>query len=114
MHDYLIILVMIHVVKKTRAQNGVNRSTLMVQKGDECFCEQLHHTISQMKHQLDVTLCRFYFCRVTLYVSGASAHHQENLILVQRPLVHVIAAGKSSHLLIRAGTECEALCFRAS
>ena len=24
-----------------------------------------------MKHQLDATLCRFYFCRVTLRVSGA-------------------------------------------
>ena len=23
-----------------------------------------------MKHQLDATLCRFYFCRVTLRVSG--------------------------------------------
>ena len=44
---------------------------------------------SQMKHQLDVTLCRFYFCRVTLHGSGASAHHQEYLKLVQRPLVHV-------------------------
>ena len=30
-----------------------------------------------MKHQLDATLCRFYFCRATLHVSGASAHHQE-------------------------------------
>ena len=36
-------------------------------------------TVSQMKHQLDATLCRFYFCRVTLHVSGASAHHQEYL-----------------------------------
>ena len=26
--------------------------------------------IVQMKHQLDATLCRFYFCRVTLHVSG--------------------------------------------
>jgi hypothetical protein len=34
-----------------------------------------------MKHQLDATLCRFYFCRVTLHVSGASAHHQEYLKL---------------------------------
>ena len=42
-----------------------------------------------MKHQLDATQCRFYFCRVTLHVSGASAHHQEYLKLVQRPLVHV-------------------------
>ena len=32
---------------------------------------------SQVKHQIDATLCRFYFCRVTLQVSGASAHHQE-------------------------------------
>jgi len=23
-----------------------------------------------MKHQLDATLCRFYFCRATLHVSG--------------------------------------------
>jgi len=45
--------------------------------------------LSQMKHQLDATLCRFYFCRVTLHVSGASAHHQEYLKLVQWPLVHV-------------------------
>ena len=43
-----------------------------------------------MKHQLDATLCRFYFCRVTLHVSGASAHHQEYLKLIQRPLVHVL------------------------
>jgi len=27
-------------------------------------------TQSQIKHQLDATLCRFYFCRVTLHVSG--------------------------------------------
>jgi len=33
--------------------------------------------LSQMKHRLDATLCRFYFCRVTQHVSGASAHHQE-------------------------------------
>ena len=26
--------------------------------------------LSQIKHQLDITLCRFYFCRVTLHVSG--------------------------------------------
>ena len=75
--------------------------------------------VSRMKHQLDATLCRFYFCRVTLHVSGASAHHREYLKLVQRPLVHVlslqvshhisllgdvmqIVAGKSSHHLIRA------------
>ena len=26
--------------------------------------------LGQIKHQLDATLCRFYFCRVTLHVSG--------------------------------------------
>ena len=44
-----------------------------------------------MKHQLDATLCRFYFCRVTLHVSGASAHYQEYIKLVQRPLVRVLS-----------------------
>jgi len=43
----------------------------------------ISYYISQMKHQLDATLCRFYFCRVTLHVSGSSAHHQEYLKLVQ-------------------------------
>ena len=51
-----------------------------------------------MKHQLDATLCRFYFCRVTLHVSGASAHHQEYLKLVQRPLVHVLSLQVSHHI----------------
>ena len=51
-----------------------------------------------MKHQLDATLCRFYFCRVTLDVSGASAHHQEYLKLVQRPLVHVLSLQVSHHI----------------
>ena len=54
--------------------------------------------ISQMKHQLDATLCRFYFCRVTLHVSGASAHHQEYLKLVRRPLVHVLSLQVSNHI----------------
>ena len=53
---------------------------------------------SQMKHQLDATLCRFYFCRVTLHVSGASAHHQEYLKLVLRPLAHVISLQVSHHI----------------
>ena len=47
--------------------------------------------VGKLSHLLirAVPLCRFYFCRVTLHVSGASAHHQEYLKLVQRPLVHV-------------------------
>ena len=53
---------------------------------------------SQMKHQLDATLCRFYFCRVPLHVSGASAHHQEYLKLVRRPLVRVLSLQVSHHI----------------
>jgi hypothetical protein len=52
-------------------------------------CRYRKNCTTQMEHQLDATLCRFYFCRVTLHVSGASAHHQEYLKLLQRPLVHV-------------------------
>ena len=55
-----------------------------------CVWENIWN-LSQIKHQLDAKLCRFYFCRVTLHVSGASAHHQEYLKLVQRPLVHVLS-----------------------
>jgi len=51
-----------------------------------------------MKHQIDATLCRIYFCRVTLQVSGASTHHQEYLKLVQRPLVHVLSLQVSHHI----------------
>ena len=51
-----------------------------------------------MKHQLDATLYRFYFRRVTLHVSGASAHHQDYLKLVQRPLVHVLSLQVSHHI----------------
>ena len=61
-------------------------------------------TLSQMKHQLDATLSRFYFCRVTLHVSGASAHQQEYLKASTAAIgTCVIVVGKSSHLLIRAG-----------
>ena len=36
-----------------------------------CVCVYVHRSISQIKHQLDATLCRFFFfCRVTLHVSG--------------------------------------------
>jgi len=51
-----------------------------------------------MKHQLDATLCRFYFCKVTLHVSGASAHHQEYLKLARRPLVHVLSLQVGHHI----------------
>ena len=52
-----------------------------------------------MKHQLDTTLYMLYFCRVTLHVSGASAHHQEYLKTSTAATgTYVIVAGKSSHL----------------
>ena len=54
-----------------------------------------------MKQQLDATLCGFYFYRVTLHVSGASAHHQEYLKLVRRPLVRVLSLQVSHPALIR-------------
>ena len=38
--------------------------------------------------------------RVTLHVSGASAHHQEYLKLVQRPLVHVLSLQVIHHISI--------------
>jgi hypothetical protein len=66
------------------------KSTYIVFNNLKFTLKHLKHS-SQMKHQLDATLCRFYFCRVNLHVSGASAHHQEYLKLVQRPLVHVLS-----------------------
>ena len=61
--------------------------------------------VSQMKHQLDATLCGFYFYRVTLHVSAASHHHQEYLKTSSAATgTCVIVAGQSSHLLIRAGS----------
>ena len=59
-----------------------------------------------MKHQLDATLCMLYFCRVTLHVSGASAHHQEYLKTSAAATgTCVIVTGNSSQLLIRAETD---------
>ena len=66
----------------------------------------MHHSISQMKHQLDVTMCRFYYCRVTQHVSGASANHQEYLKLVQRPLVHVLSLQVSHHISLLGPPVC--------
>jgi len=34
------------------------------------ICVSVHRSISQIKYQLDASLCRFYFCRVTLHVLG--------------------------------------------
>ena len=40
-----------------------------------------------MKHQLDATLCRLYFCRVTLHVSGASTHYHHISLLGPEALI---------------------------
>ena len=60
-----------------------------------------------MKHQLDATMCRFYFCSVTLHVSGEK-RPSSGVFKTSTAATGtcVIVAGKSSHLLIRAGTEC--------
>ena len=59
--------------------------------------------ISQIKHQLDATLCRFYFCRVNLHVSGVK-RPSSGVFKTSTAATGtcVIVAGKSSHLLIRA------------
>ena len=76
---------------------GVQRLALLLQTYKSLA---LNLYTNQMKHQLDATLRRFYFCRVTLHVSGASAHHQEYLKTSTAATgTCVIVAGKSSHLL---------------
>ena len=57
-----------------------------------------HIKESQIKHQLYATLCRFYFCRVTLHVSDASAHNQEYLKLVQRSLLRALSLQVSHNI----------------
>ena len=72
----------------------------------------MHHSISQTKHQLDATLCRFYFCRVTLHVSDVkrpSSGVFKTSTAATGTCVSVV--GQSSHLLIRAGTQCHSTCF---
>ena len=61
-----------------------------------------------MKHQLDATLCRFYFCRITLHNFGRKRPSSGVFKTSKAATVtYVIVAGKSSHLLIRAGTNKE-------
>jgi len=63
-----------------------------------------------MKHQLDATLCRFHFCRVTLQVPGAK-RPSSGVFKTGTAATGtcVMVAGKSSHLLIRAGTETDSV-----
>ena len=49
------------------------------------FCVSVHRSIGQIKHQLDATLCRFYFCRVTLHIS-----------VVKRPSSGVLKTGTAA------------------
>ena len=62
------------------------------------------HFLSQMKHQLHATLCRFYFCRVTLHVSGVK-RPSSGVFKTSTAATGtcVIVVGQSSHFLIRAG-----------
>ena len=54
------------------------------------------------KHQLDAILCRFYFCRVTLHVLGASPSSGVFKTGTAATGTCVIVAVKSSYHLIRA------------
>ena len=56
-------------------------------------------TKDQIKHQLDATLCRFYFCGVTLHVSGVKRPSSGVLKKTgtAAPGTGVIVAGRSSH-----------------
>jgi hypothetical protein len=58
---------------------------------------------SQIKHQLDARLCRFYFCRVTLHVTGVK-RPSSGVFKTGTAAIGtcVIVAGRSSHHLIRA------------
>ena len=71
------------------------------------MCSSSRGRNCQMKHQLDATLYRFYFCRVTLHVSGVK-RRSSGVFKTSTAATGtcVIVVGQSSHLLIRAGTEC--------
>ena len=43
---------------------------LLARKPGRSTDKSKYTELSQIKHQIDATLCRFYFCRVTLHVSG--------------------------------------------
>jgi len=61
--------------------------------------------LSQIKHQLDATMCRFYFCRVTLH--GLGVKRPSSWVLktgTAAPGTGVIVAGRSSHHHIRDET----------
>ena len=57
-----------------------------------------------MKHQLDAILFRFYFCRVTTCFGRKRPSSGVFKTSTAATGTCVIVVGKSSHLLIRAGT----------
>ena len=61
-----------------------------------------------MKHQLDATLCRFYFCSHSTCFGRKHPSSGVFKISTAATGTCVIVAGKSSHLLLRAGTPDDA------
>jgi len=55
--------------------------------------------LSQIKTNL-MQHCAVFISAESLHVSGTSAHHQEYLKLVQRPLVHVLSLQVSHHITL--------------
>ena len=51
------------------------------------FCVSVHRSISQIKHQLDATLCRFYFCSHSTCFGRQAPIIRSIKKLARRPLV---------------------------
>ena len=86
-------------VKETRRQTRIQKKHCTGQKRGTGY------NIGQIKHQHDATLCRFYFCRLTLHVSGVkrpSSGVLKNGMAASGTCV--IVAGRSSHHHIRDET----------
>ena len=60
----------------------------------------MHRSICQIKHQRDATRCRFYFCRLTLHVSGFKRPSSGVLKTARRPLVRMLWLQKGHHITI--------------
>ena len=73
------------------------------------LCNVNQQNAIQTKHQLDATLCRFYFCRVTTCFGRKRPTSGVFKTTTAATGTCVIVAGKSSHLLIRTGRRCDDL-----
>jgi len=49
------------------------------------FCVSLHRSISQIKHQLDATLCNFIYAESLYMFRASSAHHHVSNVLYVHP-----------------------------